>query len=141
MIKKSLMPGFITLIRVLNSLILCVNSLLRCLGNFLIKHVDNCHFASQPKCRQDHILDIFPANSRETGNIIPETISRRTGLRTRISPISPGPYFVVPILFGAVRCTGIRPSRMQRLHKFVQPIRTMANAATPRKLPNGSALR
>ena len=63
-IKKSLMPGFTTLIRVMNSLIWRVNSLLRCLGNFLIKHLDNCGFASRPKCGLDHILDIFPANSR-----------------------------------------------------------------------------
>ena len=63
-IKKSLMPGFTTLIRVMNSLIWRVNSLLRGLGNFLIKHVDNCGFAGGPKCGLDHILDIFPANSR-----------------------------------------------------------------------------
>ena len=86
-IKKFLILGFPTLIRVLNSLILWGNSLLRGLGNFLIKHVDNCDFVGHPKCGLDHILDIFPANSRETGNIMPETISRRTGLRTRISDI------------------------------------------------------
>ncbi len=78
MIIKSLMPGFTTLIRVLNSLMLCVNSLLGYLGNFRIKHPDNCGFASRPEYRQDRILDIFPANSRETGNIIPETTWSRT---------------------------------------------------------------
>lgn len=54
-VKKSLMPGFISLIRVLNSLISRVNSLLPGLGNFLLKHVDKCRFAGRPKCGQDHI--------------------------------------------------------------------------------------
>ncbi len=63
-IKKFLILGFPTLIRVLNFLIWRFNSLLRCLGNFRIKHVDNCGFAGHPKCGLDHILDIFPANSR-----------------------------------------------------------------------------
>ena len=77
-IKKFLILGFPTLIRVLNFLIWRFNSLLRCLGNFLIKHLDNCGFASRPKCGLDHILDTFPANSRGTRNIIPETTSSRT---------------------------------------------------------------
>lgn len=72
-INKFLILGFPTLIRVLNFLIWRFNSLLRCLGNFLIKHVDNCGFASLPEYRQDHILDIFTANSRGTRNITPET--------------------------------------------------------------------
>ena len=63
-IKKFLILGFPTLIRVLNFLRWCVNPLLRGLGNFLLKHVDNCGFASRPKCGLDHILDICPANSR-----------------------------------------------------------------------------
>jgi hypothetical protein len=53
--KKFLMLGFITLIRVLNFLRWCVNSLLRCLGNFRIKHVDNWGFAERQKYRQDRI--------------------------------------------------------------------------------------
>ena len=72
------MLGFTTLIRVQNFLIWRVNSLLRGLGNFHIKHVDNWGFAGHPKCGLDHILDIFPVNSRKTENIMPETISRRT---------------------------------------------------------------
>lgn len=63
-IKKFLILGFPTLIRVLNFLIWRFNSLLRCLGNFLIKHLDNHGFAGHPKCRLHNILDIFPANSR-----------------------------------------------------------------------------
>ena len=77
-IKKFLILGFPALIRVLNFLIWWGNSLLCGLGNFLIKHVDNCGFASLPEYRQDHILDIFTANSRGTRNITPETTSSRT---------------------------------------------------------------
>jgi hypothetical protein len=62
--KKFLMLGFTTLICVLNFLIWRVNSLLRGLGNFRIKHMDNLGFASRPKCGQDRIWRIFPANSR-----------------------------------------------------------------------------
>lgn len=54
-IKKFLILGFPTLIRVLNSLIWWGNSLLSGLGNFLLKHVDKCRFAGRPKCGQDHI--------------------------------------------------------------------------------------
>jgi len=79
------MLGFTTLIRVQNFLILGLNSLLRGLGNFRIKHVDNCGVAGCPKCGRGDVLHIFPVNSRETGNIMPETISRRTACRTRQS--------------------------------------------------------
>ena len=72
------MLGFTILICVQNFLIWWGNSLLCGLGNFLIKHVDNCGFASLPEYRQDHILDIFTANSRGTRNITPETTSSRT---------------------------------------------------------------
>lgn len=50
-IKKFLILGFPTLIRVLNFLIWRFNSLLCGLGNFRIKHVDNWDFASRQKCR------------------------------------------------------------------------------------------
>jgi hypothetical protein len=58
------MPGFTTLICVQNFLKWRVNCLLRCLGKFRIKHLDNCGFAGHPKCGLDHILDVFTANSR-----------------------------------------------------------------------------
>ncbi len=58
------MLGFTILICVQNFLIWWGNSLLCGLGNFRIKHVDNCGFASRPKCGLDNILDIFTANSR-----------------------------------------------------------------------------
>ena len=63
-INKFLILGFPTLIRVLNFLIWRFNSLLRCLGNFRIKYVDNFGFAGHLEYRLHNILDVFPANSR-----------------------------------------------------------------------------
>ena len=44
-------------------------------------------------------IAIFPEKSRKSGKVLPQTSSPQTAPRTRKSPKSSGPYFVVPILF------------------------------------------